>query len=107
MKPQQQFEIIYTRVLASHLAAIERKYHSLIRSTIEDQLSYEPEVKTRNRKPLRPYSQLGATWELRLGARNEFRVFYETNSATYEVYILAIGIKIGNQLFIAGEKVEL
>ncbi len=75
MTPQQKFEIIFTRPVIQHLAVIDRKYHSLIRSTIEEQLTYEPEVETRNRKPLRPPSQLSATWELRLGSNNEFRVF--------------------------------
>lgn len=56
MTPEQKFEIIFTRPVIQHLAAIDRKYHSLIRSTIEEQLSYEPELETRNRKPLRPPS---------------------------------------------------
>jgi mRNA-degrading endonuclease RelE of RelBE toxin-antitoxin system len=104
MTPQQKFEIIFTRPVFQHLAAIERKYYSLIRSTIEEQLSYEPEVETRNRKPLLEPSELGATWELRFGSSNRFRVFYETNLDTYEVYILGIGVKVGNQLFIGTEQ---
>lgn len=106
MTPQQAFEIIFTRPVVQHLAAIDRKYHSLVRSTIEEKLSYEPEVETRNRKPLLPPSELGATWELRFGSNNRFRVFYETNHEAYEVYILGIGIKVGNQLFIGGEECQ-
>jgi len=106
MTPQQKFEIIFTRPVAQHLAEIDHKYHSLIRSTIEEQLSYDPEVETRNRKPLLQPSELGATWELRFGPKNQFRVFYETNYDANEVYILAIGIKIGNQLFIGKEESE-
>ena len=74
--------------------------------TIEEQLSYDPEVETRNRKPLLQPSELGATWELRFGPKNQCRVFYETNYDANEVYILTIGIKIGNQLFIGKEESE-
>ncbi|MBC6456161.1 MAG: addiction module toxin RelE [Hormoscilla sp. SP5CHS1] len=107
MTPQQKFEIIFTRPVLGHLATIDRKYHSQIRSTISEQLSYDPEVETRNRKPLQRLSQLGATWELRFGPLNRWRVFYETNPDEYEVYILGIGEKVGNQLFIGGGEAEL
>jgi hypothetical protein len=46
---------------------IERKYHSLIRNGIEEQLEYEPNVETRNRKPLKIPIKIGATWELGRG----------------------------------------
>ncbi len=107
MTPQQPFELIYAPEVSQHLAPIDRKYYSLIRSTIQEQLSYEPEVETRNRKPLIKPTQLGATWELRLGSKNEFRVFYRTELADRGVYILAIGIKEGNILSIGGEQIEL
>ncbi|CBN55667.1 MULTISPECIES: hypothetical protein [Kamptonema] len=106
MTSEQKFSIILAREVAEHLAAIDRKYHSLLRSTIKEQLSYEPEVETRNRKPLREPST-GATWELRLGADNEFRVFYQTLSDIYEVHILVVAVKIGNQLFVNGKEFEL
>ncbi|OCQ91396.1 addiction module toxin RelE [Oscillatoriales cyanobacterium USR001] len=107
MTPEQPFKIIPAREVAEHLAAIDRKYHSLIRSTIKEQLSYNPEVETRNRKPLRQPSDAGATWELRLGSDNEFRVFYQTISDTHEVHILVVAVKIGNQLFVSGQEFEL
>ena len=106
MTPKHRFEIVFARLVAQHLVAIDRKHHSLIRRTIEDQLSYEPSVETRNRKPLRQPSQLGATWELRLGVNNEFRVFYDIYPEDYEVYIIAVGVKLGSQLFISGEECE-
>ena len=93
--------------VAQHLARVERKYHSLIRRTIEEQLSYEPEVETRNRKPLLRPTELGATWEIRFGPKNRFRVFYETDQASRQVYILAIGVKVGSRLFIGREEFEL
>jgi hypothetical protein len=87
--------------------AIERKYHSLIRRTIEVQLRFEPEAETRNRKPLKRPSKLGAEWELRLGLNNRFRVFYAVEREKSEVLILAIGTKRGNRLVIGREEVNL
>jgi hypothetical protein len=68
------FKIVYDESVSAHLATIDRKYHSLIRQGIEEQLSYEPEVASRNRKPLRQPAAFGATWEIRLGPDNRFRV---------------------------------
>jgi len=61
-----------------HLGAIERKHHSNIQRAIDEQLSFTPENETRNRKLLEPPAPIGATWELRCGPRNRFRVFYCT-----------------------------
>ena len=104
---KRPFRLVYDPEVAQHLHQIERKHHSLIRQTIKEQLSYEPEVETRNRKPLEQPTSLGAIWEIRLGPNNRFRVFYDTNQARREVYILAIGVKKGNRLFIGGEEFEL
>jgi hypothetical protein len=46
-------------------------------------------------------------WELRFGPDNRFRVFYAVDMEHHEVYILAIGIKKGNRLFIGGEEIRL
>ena len=86
--------------VARHLAKIERKYHSLIRRTIEEQPGYKPQVETQNRKPLLRPTELGARWEIRFGPNNRFRVFYETDQVNRQVHILAIGIKVGSRLFI-------
>jgi hypothetical protein len=107
MKSKQSFRLIYDTEVVSHLSSIERKYHSLIRQTIEEQLRHNPDVETRNRKPLIRMSTFDASWELRFGPNNRFRVFYRIFQEEREVYILAIGIKKGNQLFIGGEKYEL
>jgi hypothetical protein len=53
MKPRQRFLLIYAPMVKLHLKTIERKYHSLIRTTIENELQFEPDVETRNRKPLK------------------------------------------------------
>ena len=107
MAKQQPFALIYDPAVAGHLDAIEAKYHSLIRATIEQQLQYEPESATRNRKPLEQPIELGVRWELRLGPSNRFRVFYRVDAEQRQVRVLAIGVKVKNRLFIAGEEVKL
>lgn len=91
----------------THLAAIERQYHSLIKHTLEQQVSYEPNVETRNRKPLTRPSSLGEAWELRFGPENRFRVFYKFDLGLWQVFILAIGVKKGNRLFVGKEEFKL
>lgn len=89
-----------------HLRAIEAKYHSLIRAEIEEHLRFEPDKETRNRKPLRQPAPIEATWEIRFGPDNTFRVLYGIDEARHEVQIQAIGVKKGNQLLVAGEEIE-
>ncbi len=101
------YQIIYDVEVRNHLAAIDRKYHALIRRTIEKQLSHQPDIETRNRKPLHRPSSLGADWELRLGPHNRFRVLYRIADTVREIYVLAVGVKDGNRLVIGGEEFEL
>lgn len=89
------------------MAAIERKYHSLIKRTIKQQVSYDPAIETRNRKPLVRPSALGEAWELRFGPDNRFRVFYKFDLEAWQVFILAIGVKKGNRLLIGKEEFKL
>jgi mRNA-degrading endonuclease RelE of RelBE toxin-antitoxin system len=107
MPAKSPFALIYDPEVARHLKTIGRKYYSLLQRTIEKQLSYEPEKETRNRKPLRRPSVFGTAWELRFGPDNRFRVFYRTDRPSREVHILAIGIKVGNRLFVGEEEFEL
>jgi mRNA-degrading endonuclease RelE of RelBE toxin-antitoxin system len=107
MEPQQPFTIIYAPITRTHLQAIEAKYYSLIRRTIEERLSHEPDAQRRNRKPLKRPVFFEATWELRFGAGNRFRVFYDIDQTQHVVAVLAIGIKRGNRLLIGGEEIYL
>jgi hypothetical protein len=101
------YDLIYDVEVFRHLAVIERRYHSLIRKTIEQQLRHEPLVETRNRKPLRSPAESGADWELRLGPNNRFRVLYRVDEVAKQVAVLALGVKAGNRLLIGGEEIEL
>ena len=107
MSPGQKFALIYAPVTKLHLKAIGRKYYPLIRTNIEDELQFEPDGETRNRKPLKRPVTFEAEWELRFGPDNRFRIFYDINIEFHEVHILAIGVKEGNRLFIGGKEVKL
>jgi mRNA-degrading endonuclease RelE of RelBE toxin-antitoxin system len=99
--------LLFAPETIAHLRAIPSKHHGLIRQALEGQLSHTPELETRNRKPLEQPAPFGATWELRFGPDNRFRAFYEIDEEEHAVWILAIGLKEGNRLCIAGEEFEL
>ena len=107
MNSKRAFELVYASQVKDHLKPIERKQYGLIRQEIEAQLQFEPEVETRNRKPLKRAVAFGAEWEIRFGPDSRLRVFYEVDRDAGVVYILAIGIKVRDRLYIGGKEVEL
>jgi Gp49-like protein DUF891 len=98
------YTLLYTNTFKRHLKLVKAKYQPFIRATLEKQLQYEPEVETRNRKPLQKPMAFKAEWELRIGPANRFRAFYAVKGE--EVILLAFGEKQGNQLLIEGSEVE-
>jgi len=46
-------------------------------------------------------------WELRFGPENRFRVFYRTETELRQVYILAVGMKVKERLFVGGKEFDL
>jgi hypothetical protein len=104
MAKKRLFTLVYADEVKGHLRAIEAKYHSVIQTEIETQLLHEPDVDTRNRKPLKRPIVFGADWELRLGPDNRFRVFYQVNTEAREVRVLAVGVKDRSRLFFGGEE---
>ena len=104
---REPFSLVYDANVKEHLRAVDSKHHPLIRRTIEQQLLFEPDVATRNRKPLERPVAFEATWELRFGPQNRFRIFYDVNRESHEVDILAFGVKVGNRLTLGGEELEL
>ena len=101
------FAIYFAEQVEEHLDALETKYHSDIAKAIEEQLRYEPLTPTRNRKELHYPTSYGATWELRCGSNNRFRVLYAVNVESRRVIIVAIGTKIGNRLIVGKEEHDL
>jgi mRNA-degrading endonuclease RelE of RelBE toxin-antitoxin system len=104
MPKQPKFELLFAPEVVEHLRVIERKYHNLIQAAIDAQLAFTPEKEAHNRKLLEQPTPLGATWELRFGLTNRFRVFYEVDNKRQPVQVLAIGVKERNRLFIGREE---
>jgi mRNA-degrading endonuclease RelE of RelBE toxin-antitoxin system len=107
MPQTNRFDLGFGPEVVDHLAAIERKYHQLIEKTLDEQLSYEPDTETRNRKPVDQPAPFAATWELRFGPGNRFRVLYDVDWSENVVWVLAIGVKKRERLFFAGEEFKL
>lgn len=107
MAKRPRFTLSFAPEAIEHLDLIDSKYHGLLRRTIKEQVTYTPTEGTRNRKPLDQPAPFGASWELRCGPDNRFRVFYEVDLAAHEVKVLAVGVKDRNRLLIGGEEYEL
>lgn len=95
MAKKQPFALIYDPEAVEHLDDIEPKYHSLIGKVIEEQLRFEANTGTRNRKPLERPIGFGATWKLRVGPDNRFRVFYRVDAEERKVRIWPSALRTG------------
>jgi len=97
------FEIEYSPDAEDHLKELTARQRVIVLDKIDEQLTSQPDVETRNRKPMRPNPV--APWELRIGS---LRAYYDF---TYEpqkiVYIRAIGVKERNIVRIGGEEMKL
>jgi mRNA-degrading endonuclease RelE of RelBE toxin-antitoxin system len=105
MAEKEPYFLVFAPQVKCHLQAIEKKYRSLIRETINEQLEWVPSTPSKNRKSLRA-PMLGADWELRFGPNNRFRVLYDIDEDNHQVVVLAIGVKDRERLLINGEEVE-
>ena len=103
----EPYALIYAPAIKEHLRYIAPKYYSLIREKTEEQLRFEPDVESRNRKPLEQPAAFEAEWELRFGPDNCFRVFYQVRPEEREVHIVAVGRKDRQHLSIGGEEISL
>jgi mRNA-degrading endonuclease RelE of RelBE toxin-antitoxin system len=111
------YRIVFAQSVKAQLEALPVGQRRILLEAIEQQLTYEPSLETRNRKRLRP-NRL-APWELRVG---RLRAFYDvvelvaghpshTAGAVSQsqgvVQLVAVGEKKGNDLRIAGKKIDL
>src|SRR5947207_14859693 len=107
MAKRPQFTLSFAPEALDHLDFIEGKYHGFLRRAIKEQLLHTPMEETRNRKPLDQPAPFEASWELRCGPENRFRIFYDVDSEGHAVQVLAIGVKDRSRLLIGGEEYEL
>jgi mRNA-degrading endonuclease RelE of RelBE toxin-antitoxin system len=97
------YRIEYSPETEGHLRALTAAQRSLILAAVEQQLSHQPTLETRNRKPMRP--NLLATWGLRV---RSLRVYYVVEEEPEQaVSIRAVGVKIRNRVRIGDEEVDL
>jgi mRNA-degrading endonuclease RelE of RelBE toxin-antitoxin system len=97
------YRIRFTASAEEHFAQLSAREQAIVLTAAKVQLRHEPLQETRNRKPLRPNPL--APWELRVGV---LRLFYEVDVVESDlVNVLAIGIKRGNRLTIAGKEIKI
>ena len=104
-----RYEIRFAQCVRDHMKFLTVAERSTLLDAIREQLTHEPLVETRRRKPLRPNPL--APWELRVGP---LRAFYDVRPPDPKrealadvVYVLAVGKKERNVLRIAGEIVKI
>jgi mRNA-degrading endonuclease RelE of RelBE toxin-antitoxin system len=97
------YRIRFAESAEDHFAQLSARQQAILLAAAKVQLRYEPLRETRNRKQLRPNPL--APWELRVGS---LRLFYEVDALESDlVNILAIGIKRGNRLIVAGKEIHI
>jgi mRNA-degrading endonuclease RelE of RelBE toxin-antitoxin system len=97
------FDIEFAPEVEEHLQALTARQRTIAFDVIDNQLTHEPTVETRNRKPMRPNPL--APWELRV---QNMRVYYDVElEPGARVIVLAIGVKDHNRILIGGKEIEL
>src|SRR5580692_6096678 len=106
MAKRPKFTLSFAPEAIEHLDLVESKHHGVLRRAIRDQLTFTPTEETRNRKPLDQPAPFEASWELRCGPDNRFRIFYDVDAESQAVAVLAIGVKDRSRLLFGGEEYE-
>ncbi len=97
------YRIDYSPDAEDHLRELTASQRALVLDGVDEQLTYQPTVETRNRKIMRPNPL--APWELRIG---QLRVYYDVEEEPDPVVvILAVGIKVRNRVWIGKEVFDL
>ncbi len=97
------YRIEYSPDAEDHLRNLTTRQQALVLDMVDRQLIRQPNVETRNRKPMRPNPL--APWELRIGT---LRVYYDVEEDPEPVvYIRAVGVKERNRVRIGKEVIEL
>jgi mRNA-degrading endonuclease RelE of RelBE toxin-antitoxin system len=97
------YKLEYSPDTVEHLSALTARQRAIALAKAETQLTHEPCVETRNRKPMR--ANRLAPWELRAGA---VRIYYDVEEKPErKVLIRAIGVKERNRVRIGGKEFEL
>jgi|SRR6267378_704270 len=93
------FQIAYTDSALDDISTFRKNEQTTIFDKVDQQLIYQPDVITRNRKRLRPNDT--AQWELRI---DDFRVFYDIDFDEEKVEVKVVGLKQGARLLVRGKE---
>lgn len=96
------YRIEYPPEVLEHLEYLTAYQKAIVLDIVDEQLIYQPDVRTKQRKPMNPNPL--ATWELRIA---DLRVYYEIEEESKTVHIRAVGIKDRNEVRIGGEVMQL
>ena len=97
------YRIRFAESAEEHFEQFTARQQAIVLDAVKVQLRYEPIRETRNRKQLRPNPL--APWELRAGY---LRVFYEVDAVEQDIVnVLAIGMKRGDRLIVAGKEIHI
>jgi mRNA-degrading endonuclease RelE of RelBE toxin-antitoxin system len=96
------FSVEFSPEAISHLDALRNFDRQAILHSVDEHLTIDPIAVTRRKKLMR--TNLIASGELRTG---NFRIYYDVDVDQAAVLIRAIGVKVHNRVFIAGEPADL
>jgi mRNA-degrading endonuclease RelE of RelBE toxin-antitoxin system len=97
------YTIEYSPEAEEHLRRLTARQRKTVLDTVERQLLNQPNIETKNRKPMRPNPL--APWELRIGS---LRVYYDVDDRPEsKVIVVAVGVKERNRVRIGGEIIDL
>jgi mRNA-degrading endonuclease RelE of RelBE toxin-antitoxin system len=85
------YRVRFAKSVEHDLRRIRGDHRSLILVRIQEMLTHEPTVESRNRKQLvnlvPPFEAIPPVWELRI---REYRVFYDVSEEKKVVYVRAV-----------------
>jgi mRNA-degrading endonuclease RelE of RelBE toxin-antitoxin system len=97
------YQVVFSEDAEEHLEFLSVRDQRIVFSAIEEQLPYQANVPTRNRQPMR--SNNIATWKMRIV---NLWVYYDIEEEPEPVVrILAIGVKVRNQVKIGNRYIDL
>ena len=97
------YAIEYSSEAEEHLQILTKRQQKTVLDEVDEQLTHQPTVETRNRKPMRPNPV--APWELRIG---DLRVYYDVHEEPRQLVIVtAVGVKERDRVRIGGRIIEL
>jgi len=93
------FRISYTDSALADISTFRKNERRTIFDTVDEQLIYQPDLITRNRKKLR--SNAIAEWDLRI---QDFRVLYDIYFDKQKVEVKVVGLKQGAKFLVRGKE---